>query len=162
MQRAVFIGYRHHLRKMLMNRQQQLDIRLADNSDLTVLIELDEYASLNPSRKKVIANAISAEQCWVGELADEIAGYIILTQDFYENDFIKLIIVKLKYRRTGVAYKLISFIETQCKTKRLFTSCEATNIIAQQLFLDNAFQPSGAILNINEMDTEVVFFKELS
>jgi GNAT superfamily N-acetyltransferase len=90
-----------------------------------------------------------------------LAGVAEFHTRFYGHLFIELLLVDEQHRRRGVASALISGCAAACPTNKLFTSTNASNLAAQQLFLRSGFQVSGSIGNLDAGDPEIVFCKLL-
>ena len=65
------------------------------------------------------------------------------------------------YRRQGMGSKLIQHVESMCKTEKLFTSTNQSNLPMQGLLNKSGFVPSGFIDNLDEGDPEIVYFKDI-
>jgi ribosomal protein S18 acetylase RimI-like enzyme len=53
-------------------------------------------------------------------------------------------------------------MEKMCKTPKLFTSTNESNIIAQKTYEANGFVRTGYIENLDEGDPEIIYFKLLA
>jgi ribosomal protein S18 acetylase RimI-like enzyme len=94
--------------------------------------------------------------------ADETAiGYVVLDYSFYENGFISMLYVHADYRRRCVGERLMQQIEEVCRTAKLFTSTNLSNIAMQRLLAKLGYVLSGVIHNLDEDDPELVYFKRL-
>ena len=139
-----------------------MDIEKATNKELASIIEIDAMLVGNHNRKDFINNAIEAGRCLVASTSGKVVGYGILENTFYGQGFIGLLVVHPEYRRRGIATALIRLIETICPTKKLFTSTNKSNIIAQKTYEANGFVRSGHIDNLDEGDPEIIYFKHLA
>jgi ribosomal protein S18 acetylase RimI-like enzyme len=139
-----------------------LSIQKAKRSQLLRICQIDEKQIGSRARKDFIENAILAHNCLVARVDQEIVGFAITDQTFFGQTFIWLLIVMPEYRRKGVATGLIRVIESNCPTRKLFTSTNSSNDIMQQLLDKLGFVPSGRIDNLDENDPELVYFKRVS
>ncbi len=139
-----------------------LSIEKAKPSQLLRICQIDERQIGSRARKDFIENAVLAHNCLVARLDREIVGFAITDQTFYGQTFIWLLIIAQEHGRKGVATELIRAIESNCPTKKLFTSTNTSNTIMQQLLNKLGFVPSGRIDNLEENDPELVFFKRVS
>jgi GNAT superfamily N-acetyltransferase len=72
-----------------------------------------------------------------------------------------MLYVHSKHRRRGVGMALIKHIESQCRTTKLFTSTNQSNLGMQSLLGKLEYELTGVIHNLDEGDPELVFFKRL-
>ncbi|QJI27753.1 GNAT family N-acetyltransferase [Pseudomonas sp. ADAK18] len=133
--------------------------REAKPDDVQAMLELDVYAQSNPGRGAVIREAVDKRQCLVAVELGRLVGYLVLTHDFFENGFISLVVVSPAHQRKGVALQLFAAAQRACKTARLFTSANESNLASRKLIAKAGFVPSGVIENLDEGDSELVYFK---
>lgn len=137
-------------------------VRLARRADIDSIIELDPIAQQQAGRRAFIAHAVAAGQCWAAAEAEEpflLIGYGVLNKDFFEHDFIPLIMVKNSARRRGVARAIMRTLESRCQGRKLFTSTNSSNVAMRQLLTQHGFIASGQIENLDDGDPELVFVK---
>jgi ribosomal protein S18 acetylase RimI-like enzyme len=72
-----------------------------------------------------------------------------------------MVYIDSDHRRRGVGTALIRHMESQCRTAKLFTSTNESNLEMQSLLAKLGYQPSGVIHNLDEGDPELVYFKEM-
>lgn len=106
--------------------------------------------------------AIAARRCWVAEHDGAIAGYGVVTANFFNRDFIELLYVSEPMRRSGVGDALLETIERARTARRLFTSTNESNAAMRALLDRLNYRPSGTILNLDPDDPDLVFVKFLS
>jgi ribosomal protein S18 acetylase RimI-like enzyme len=136
-------------------------VEKATEKGLELIWALDRMVLGNSSRKDSLTNAVRAGRCLMAQVGDTIVGFGVLEQSFYGHGFISLLIVHPNHRRRGVATALIRHIESICPTKKLFTSTNESNSIAQRVFEALGFVRSGYIENLDEGDPEIIYFKRL-
>jgi ribosomal protein S18 acetylase RimI-like enzyme len=134
-------------------------IRQGTTEDVPALIALDTYATQHASRRDFIHDAVVRQQCLVAVAADQCAGYLVLTDDFFSHGFVELVVVSPTQQRQGIALDLLAAAEAACKTAKLFASTNASNTASQLLFKKAGFVPSGRIDNLDEHDPELVYVK---
>ncbi|MBT2290924.1 GNAT family N-acetyltransferase [Paenibacillus albidus] len=134
----------------------------ATPADLSALVRIDSCVIGNDSRKSQLANYIRNNQCVLGSVHGEPAGFACYDTSFFGCCFIQLVIVSPDFRRQGVARALIQYIIDHCPTGKLFTSTNASNSAMQQVCFSMGFIPSGIIENLDEGDPEWVYFIETS
>lgn len=135
-----------------------MDIRLATAADLPALCRLDTYAAEHPERQKEIRAWIHQGACRVGDIGGELAAYGIMTNHFFGQAFIELLMVGARFRRSGLGLALVASFQESCRGRKLFTSTNVSNHPMQSLLLKAGFRPSGYIDNLDEGDPELVFF----
>ncbi|WP_226474963.1 GNAT family N-acetyltransferase [Pseudomonas sp. MWU16-30323] len=133
--------------------------REAKLEDLSDLVELDAFAKSNVSRGELIREAVEKGQCLVAVDAGSVVGYLVLTHDFFGNGFVSLVVISPAHQRKGIALLLLVAAESACKTNKLFTSTNRSNVASQQLMSKAGFLRSGVIENLDEDDPELVYFK---
>lgn len=133
--------------------------REAKPGDVQAMLEFDVYAQSNPGRGTVIREAVDKRQCLVAVESGGLVGYLVLTYAFFENGFISLVVVSPAHQRKGVALQLFAAAQQACKTAKLFTSVNESNLASRKLIAKAGFVPSGVIENLDEGDPELVYFK---
>jgi ribosomal protein S18 acetylase RimI-like enzyme len=142
-----------------MNTAEGPVVRRATAGDLQRLVESDAYAHTHTERGTFLAESVAQGECLAAFASGQLVGYIVLNYSFFGRGFIPLVVVAPFMRRQGVAQLLFTAAESQCKTETLFTSTNSSNNEAKRLFERVGFKPSGHIENLDEGDTELVYFK---
>jgi ribosomal protein S18 acetylase RimI-like enzyme len=133
--------------------------RVATFKDVSAMVELDAFAKSNVSRGELIREAVERRQCLVAVVSGCVVGYLVLTHDFFGNGFVSLVVISPAHQRKGIALLLLVAAESACKTDKLFTSTNRSNVASQQLMSKAGFLRSGVIENLDEDDPELVYFK---
>jgi len=136
-------------------------IRAADPADLDGLIALDQIASSTPARRAFIRKSVAQGACLIAAIEDRPIGYVILDYTFFENGFISLVFVAEGHRRSGIGTALVQHAERTCRTPKLFTSTNASNMAMRNLLLGRGYKPSGMVENLDEGDPELIFFQRM-
>jgi GNAT superfamily N-acetyltransferase len=134
-------------------------VRKARPADLAALVQCDAYAQRHASRRGELKDWLRTQSVFVAEVAQRVTGFIVLNYSFFGNGFIPLVAVSEKTQRQGYGALLMSAAEQRCKTAKLFTSTNASNLAARRLISSAGFIPSGTIENLDEDDPELVYFK---
>lgn len=129
---------------------------------LQVLCTIDQEVIGDASRTEEIHQAIEEKRCLLYQSTDNIAGFLLFTNDFFGYSFISLVIVKPSERRKGVASALMKAYMQMAKTSKVFSSTNQSNKRMQQLFHNLGFVKSGVIDNLDEGDPEIIYMKQAS
>jgi ribosomal protein S18 acetylase RimI-like enzyme len=142
-------------------RQGAVSIRPALESDIESLCSLDEIAAQSPERREFIRHSVADGTCYVAVIAQNVVGYGVLNYTFYHHGCIDILYVAGDYRRRGVGQALLEQLQTLCKTPKLFTSTNLSNLPMQALLCRRGYLLSGVIHNLDEDDPEIIYFKRL-
>jgi len=133
-------------------------IRLATVTDLPLLLATDHMGA-DPERRDFLRTAIELHQCWLAEAEGQAIGYVVADESFFGYPFIALLMVAPTFRRGGVATALMRHAEGLFSGRKLFTSTNQSNVPMQALLEHLGYVRSGVILNLDEDDPELVYFK---
>ena len=136
-------------------------IRIANPNDIENLCALDAIAQQDERRKAFIRRSIGSGSCYVMEDGQQAVGYGVLEYSFYEMGFVSMLYISATYRRQGAGLELLRFLESQCKTAKLFTSTNLSNLGMQALLAKMEYILSGVIHHLDENDPELVYVKYL-
>ncbi len=137
-------------------------IKEARMEHLQALCTIDQEVIGDASRTEEIQQAIEEKRCLLYQSTDNIAGFLLFTNDFFGYSFISLVIVKPSERRKGVASALMKAYMQMAKTSKVFSSTNQSNKRMQQLFHNLGFVKSGVIDNLDEGDPEIIYMKQAS
>jgi len=139
----------------------QISIRPGNETDVEVLYCLDLIARSENERREFIRHSIASGTCFVAIAEDEVIGYGVLNYNFFNNGNIDMLYVHSDHRRSGAGAALLRHLESQCKTPKLFTSTNLSNLPMQSLLAKFEYVVSGVIHNLDEGDPEIVYLKRL-
>ena len=137
-------------------------IERASSEDFEHICALDETVHGKPARRRLINTACASGQISVARVEDVIRGYVIFDESFFDQFFVRLLIVHPDFRRRGLATALMRAAELDCQTGKLFTSTNQSNIPMQRLCDRLGFVKSGYIENLDEGDPEIIYVKMLA
>jgi GNAT superfamily N-acetyltransferase len=135
-----------------------MEIREAHLGDVPALVALDAVARSSPERARVIQDAVGNGECLVAA-RDQVVGYLVLKHSFFGNGFIELLYVREDTRRQGVGGALMRAAEARCRTSKLFTSTNESNLPMRALLGALGYQESGIIHNLDPSDPEIVYVR---
>jgi hypothetical protein len=72
-----------------------------------------------------------------------------------------MLYLKEGFRRKGMGRGLIKHLEKKCKTEKLFTSTNKSNLPMQKLMKKMNYVRSGIIHNLDPDDPELIYFKKV-
>ena len=136
-------------------------IRRAVENDIEVLCALDDIARREDERLAFIRREVVSGHGFVAVIDETVVGYGVLNYTFYNNGCLDMLYVHSDYRRRGVGTALIRHMESHCRTPKLFTSTNQSNLSMQSLLAKLGYESSGVIHNLDEGDPEIVYFKRL-
>jgi ribosomal protein S18 acetylase RimI-like enzyme len=135
-------------------------VERATEDNLADVIAVDA-AHMGTPRAEYLTEAIRKRECYIAREGWDVLGFAVLTQEFFGEHFIELLVVHPDQRRRGVASALIRHIEQIVPTEKLFTSTNESNAPMQALCETLGFVKSGWIDNLDDGDPEVIYFKRL-
>jgi GNAT superfamily N-acetyltransferase len=138
-----------------------ISIRPAVENDIETLCALDQIAHQEEERREFIHREVVSGHCSVAVIDGTVVGYGVLNYTFYNNGCIDMLYIHSDHRQRGVATALIRYMESQCRTPKLFTSTNQSNLSMQSLLGKLGYESSGVIHNLDEGDPEIVYFKRL-
>ncbi len=138
-----------------------LSIRPANEGDVEALCALDLVARGEGGRREFIKDSVAAGTCHVAVAGGEVVGYGVLNYGFYREGFVEMLYVHAGHRRRGAGAALLRALEGLCRTPKLFTSTNLSNLPMQALLNRLGYTLSGVINNLDEGDPELVYFKRL-
>lgn len=138
-----------------------MKIKLAEEPDIQAICAFDELAQTQ-NRKQFIEQSVRSGKALVALINEQPVAYAVLDYSFYSQGFISMLYVSAHHRREGFGQSLIKHLESVCKTEKIFTSTNESNLPMQRLMVKRGYSPSGIINNLDENDPEIVYFKRLS
>ncbi len=122
-------------------------------------LDKDEHIKLN--RKEKITKAILDGECFIILADDREIGFIIFDYRFFDQGWIELIIIDAEYRGKGIAGKVFDLICKQCKTNKVFTSTNSSNIRMQRALAKAYFSFAGELNGLDDGDPELFYYRKI-
>ncbi len=138
-----------------------LVIRAYRPPDDDALAALDSRIRTEATRRPLLLRAHGTNGLWLAEEDGRIAGYIARTFEFYDKDFIALVVVDAARRRRGIGAALMRKAEEIARGDRIFTSTNESNAPMRAVLARLGYVASGRIDNLDPGDPELVFVKLL-
>ena len=123
---------------------------------------LDETVHAAPTRRRLIASACEQGRIAVARVDDIIRGFAIFDESFFEQFFVRLLLVHPEFRRRGLASALMRAAELDCQSGKMFTSTNQSNLPMQRLCDRLGFVKSGFVENLDQGDPELIYVKMLA
>ena len=136
-------------------------VRLAVNTDIEQILALDSSAQTDQSRRAFILSAVDDSECFVAEGNGVLLGYGVMNYGFFDRGFVRTIYVDTAYRRSRVATRLFEEFEERCKSTRIFTSTNLSNLPMQAFLVSRGYVLSGVVQDLDEGDPEMFYSKRL-
>jgi GNAT superfamily N-acetyltransferase len=137
-------------------------IERASSGDFEHICALDETVHGRPPRRRLIGEACAQGHIAVARVDDVIRGFVIFDESFFEQFFVRLLMVHQDFRRHGLATALMRAAELDCQTGKLFTSTNQSNLPMQRLCERLGFAKTGYVENLDEGDPEIIYVKMLA
>ena len=138
-----------------------ISIRPAVETDIDALCSFDLIAQRENERREFIRRVVTSGECYVAVADEKVIGYGVLNYTFYYVGCIDMLYIHSDHRRSGAGAALLQHLESLCKTPKLFTSTNLSNLPMQSLLAKLDYVLSGVIHNLDEDDPEIVYFKRL-
>lgn len=138
-------------------------IRQAVASDVESISAFDRAARADADRRSLIERSVAQGECFIAtpDSGSEVVAYGMLEYSFYGHGFIPLLYVEANHRRQNYGAALINHLESICRTEKIFTSTNLSNIPMQSLLAKLEYKLSGVIHDLDEGDPELVYSKLL-
>jgi GNAT superfamily N-acetyltransferase len=132
-------------------------IRAAAPSDLASLVAVDSFAASHPARCADIARWLTDHTGFLAEIEGKIAGYAVTHPHFFGEVMLEMLMVAPRWRRRGVGAALVAHAVKTCRTPRLWTSTNQSNLPMQALLDRLGFVRSGIVEGLDEGDPELIY-----
>jgi GNAT superfamily N-acetyltransferase len=137
-------------------------IERASSQDFEHICALDETVRGRAPRRRLIGEACASGRIAVARVDDVIRGFVIFDESFFDQFFVRLLLVHPDFRRHGLATALMRAAELDCQSGKLFTSTNQSNLPMQRLCDRLGFIKSGYIENLDDGDPELIYVKLLA
>ncbi|KAB2770281.1 GNAT family N-acetyltransferase [Brucella anthropi] len=135
-----------------------MSIRPAVIDDYEALCAIDSVAETSLERRDQIRNWLGSACCYVAEANGRAVAYGVLTNHFFGQPFVEMVMVSREFRRQGLGAAIIRHFQSTMPDSNLFSSTNMSNRPMQMLFAKLGFKPSGYIDNLDEGDPEIIFY----
>jgi ribosomal protein S18 acetylase RimI-like enzyme len=135
-----------------------IEVRNASPADFAAIVALDEMGRADPARVEFLREALASHVVCVAVDDRSVNGYGVLEYTFFGHGFVSMVYVAPGSRRRGIGRELLRAVEGRCRTRKLFTSTNSSNVAMQALLSEAGFARSGVIHNLDPEDPELVYF----
>lgn len=150
MTRRVHASYREIVPDVVITQPHEADL-----PEISVLAWPDPDVA---KRKQIrLRNWYDAASIIVAKLDDTVIAFAIFDNSFFDNAFIRWIVVAEAHRRRGIGRGLVKALMERSPTTKLFTSAHESNY-AMRLLLDGlGWENVGSVRGIAEADPEMFY-----
>jgi len=138
-----------------------IETRRAEPNDVPVICTFDHIAQTERDRRLFIRNAVHDGIAQVAMIDGVVVGYTVLEHSFFSRGFIAMLYVHPDHRRTGVGTALIRHAEGICRSDRIFTSTNQSNLPMQALMDKLGYRQSGIVDDLDPGDPELFYSRQL-
>jgi ribosomal protein S18 acetylase RimI-like enzyme len=146
----------------LKKQEELMQIDVAEESNIEEMVALDVLVSGSSRRRQLITETVKQHHGYVARQENQIVGFLLMHQHFFELPFIELLMVHPSFRRRRIGTALMQHVETIYTPGKLFTSTNLSNEPMQRLCERIGYVRSGIIEHLDEYDPELVYFKRLT
>ncbi len=139
-----------------------MQIDVAQEIDIDEMVALDVLVSRSSRRRHLITETVKQQHGFVARQENQIVGFLLMHEHFFELPFIELLMVHPSFRRQSIGTALMQHIEMIYTPGKLFTSTNSSNEPMQRLCERLGYVRSGIIEHLDEDDPELVYFKRLT
>jgi GNAT superfamily N-acetyltransferase len=136
-------------------------VRPAVSADIEQIPHIDSSARVDQSRRSLIRGAVDRGECFVAVNNGIILGYGVMNHAFFDRGFVSLVYVDAAKLRHGVGSRLFDEFERRCRSSRIFTSANLSNLPMQGFLASRGYVLSGMIQDLDEGDPEIFYSKIL-
>jgi ribosomal protein S18 acetylase RimI-like enzyme len=138
-----------------------MDIRKAQEPDAREICAFDHVVQYEESRRQFIHDSVQNGMAHVAVVERRIVGYTVLEHSFFGRGFIAMLYVHPDHRRSGIGTALVGHVEGLCKSDRIFTSTNESNLPMQSLLQKLGYERSGAVDDLDPGDPELFYSRQL-
>jgi RimJ/RimL family protein N-acetyltransferase len=145
---------------------ERITLRRATIEDKSIAVDfdfqLDKIEHVELRREEKITKAISNDECLIILQGNRKVGFVIFDYRFFDQGWIELIIIDETYRGKGIGGKVFDILCEQCKSDKVFTSTNRSNVQMQRALEKAAFTFAGEIKGLDDGDPELFYYKKIN
>ena len=143
---------------------ENISLREATTEDKPVVVDfaysLDKAEYIELKREEKITKAILNKECFVILADNRAVGFVIFDYRFFDQGWIELIIIEEEHRGKGIGGRAFGLIGKQCKTNKVFTSTNSSNIQMQKALTKAGFSYAGKLSGLDDGDPELFYYRK--
>lgn len=145
---------------------ENISLKKATIKDKALVVDLDysldKVEHIELKREEKITKAILGEECFIILVDNKAVGFVIFDYRFFDQGWIELIIIDEEHRGKGIGGQTLDLICKQCKTNKVFTSTNNSNIQMQKALTKVGFSFAGKLNGLDDGDPELFYYKEIN
>ena len=118
-----------------------------------------EHVQLNRAEK--IKKAILDQECFIIFANKRAVGFLLFDYRFFDQGWIELIVIEEQERGKGIGGQAMNLLCKQCKTEKIFTSSNSSNVQMQKALTKIGFSFAGEIIGLDDGDPELFYYKQI-
>ena len=134
-------------------------VRRAQAADLEQISDINDQGKQPP--RAVLDRAVELEGCIVAVSQGQITGYGSMNYTFFGRGFVSILYVAEAARRRGIGNRLLAAFEAECRSARIFTSTNLSNLPMQSLLNARGYGLSGMVQDLDPGNPELFYSKQL-
>ncbi len=142
---------------------ENITLKPATQKDKATVVDIDyqlnKVEHIKLKRAEKITRAILNNECNIILLDNITIGFVLFNYSFFDQGWIELIIIAEAYTGKGIGGQVFNLICKQCKTAKVFTSTNRSNIQMQKALTKAGFTFAGKLIGLDEGDPELFYFK---
>ncbi|NET32103.1 MAG: GNAT family N-acetyltransferase [Cyanothece sp. SIO1E1] len=143
---------------------ENISLRKAAIEDKAFIVDLDYHLNnlehIELKREEKLTKGILDQECFLILANNRPIGFVLFDYRFFDQGWIELIIIEEKYRGKGIGGQVFDLICKQCKTNKVFTSTNSSNVPMQKALTNAGFSFAGEIVGLDEGDPELFYYKK--
>jgi RimJ/RimL family protein N-acetyltransferase len=144
------------MEKVTLKKATEKDKSLAVAIDYA--LDKDEHIELK--REEKITTAISNNECFIVLADNRAVGFVIFDYHFFDKGRVELMIIDEKYRGKGIGGQVFDLLCKLCKTDKIFTSTNSSNLPMQKALTKSGFTFIGKLDGLDDGDPELFYYKK--
>jgi GNAT superfamily N-acetyltransferase len=136
-------------------------VRPAVSADVEQIVRMDSSVQVDQSKRPLVQSAVDRNECLVAVNDGILVGYGVMNYAFFDRGFVLRVYVDAAQRRRGVGSRLFDEFESRCRSSRIFTSANLSNLSMQGFLASRGYVLSGMIQDLDEGDPEMFYSKRL-
>ncbi len=137
-------------------------IERASSGDFEHICALDETVHQGAPRRRFIGEACARGHVAVARVDDAIRGFVIFDESFFDQFFVRLLLVHPDFRRHGLATALMRAAELECQAPRCSPRPTSRTSRCSSCASRLGYVKSGYVENFDEGDPELIYVKLLA